>query len=70
MSVLRHLVIDLEGERRIHFGRPPDADEPGELSVETKWVHVRDALARWERGDRFRAIDVRWDEADLLGEDP
>jgi hypothetical protein len=64
------VVIDLEGERRIHFGRSPHVAEPGELSVETKFVHFRDALARWEKGDRFRAIDVRWDEADLLGEDP
>lgn len=53
--------LDLEGARRIHFGRPPGSSAPGELPLATKWTHVRDALARWEDGESFDAFDARWD---------
>ncbi len=60
------VVIDLEGARRIHFGRSPLADAPGELPLERKWAHVHEALIRWEAGEDFAAVDVRWDQADWL----
>lgn len=66
------VLIDLEGARRIHFGRAPDRDWPGELPVALKWTHVREALEGWSAGEDFAAVDVRWDEADRLnppGED-
>ncbi len=60
------VVLDLEGARRIHFGRPPQDDIPGELPVATKWAHVAEALERWENGGEFAAVDVRWDQPDWL----
>lgn len=58
--------IDLERTRRIHFGRAPGPDQPGELPVSVKWQHVAEGLARWEGGEDFDALDVRWDEAESL----
>lgn len=63
------VVIDLEGARRIHFGRPPGRAGTGELPVERKWAHVRDALERWESGGEFDAFDARWDVAKVLYDD-
>jgi len=60
------VVIDLEGARRVHFGRSPRVEAPGELPVATKWAHVREALVRWEDGAGFAAVDARWDEPDWL----
>lgn len=60
------VVIDLEGARRVHFGRPPAGGGAGELPVSNKWAHVSDGLARWEAGENFDALDVRWDEAKSL----
>lgn len=60
------VVMDLEGARRIHFGRSPLVDAPGELPLPNKWEHVREALLAWEAGEEFAAVDVRWDEADRL----
>jgi hypothetical protein len=60
--------IELEGRRTIHFGRPPDAGQPGELPTERKWEHVRRALAllRPENGARdWSLLDARWDHADI-----
>lgn len=63
------VVLDLEGARRIHFGRPPGGGGPGELPVERKWDHVREALERWEAGEDFDAFDARWDVAKTLYDD-
>lgn len=58
--------IDLERTRRIHFGRPPGPHQPGELPAALKWLHVAEGLARWEGGEDFDALDVRWDEPESL----
>lgn len=66
-------VIDLEGGRRVYFGRTPDCGEPGELPAVRKWA----ALARALRMLRPSAIDprdwslldVRWDVPDILWRD-
>lgn len=55
------VVIDLEGARRIHFGRPPGGGEPGERPLADKWASVDGALQRWAAGEDFDAFDARWD---------
>jgi len=58
-------VIDLEGRRRILFGRAPSHDgwgaAPGELPTDIKWSHVSSALSHWETDDDWSLFDVRWD---------
>lgn len=64
------VVLELEEGRRVLFGRPPDAGEPGELPVGRKWA----ALAKAARAlsptvaDRrdWSLLDVRWDVPDVL----
>lgn len=58
--------IDLEGARRIHFGRPPGGNHPGELPLEMKWASVAQGLERWGAGEPFDALDVRWDDYQTL----
>jgi len=60
--------ILFEGRRTVHFGRAPDAGQPGELPTAKKWEHVRRALdaLRAENGARdWSLVDVRWDVADV-----
>ena len=58
------VVIDLEGKRRILFGRPPGSGEPGELSVITKWQSILAGLAAPSGSEPpvWDLLDVRWDE--------
>jgi len=60
------VVIDLEGARRILFGRPPKPAHPGELTLAQKWAHVRAGLdlCREDHPARVRwdVLDVRFDE--------
>ncbi|MCP3917743.1 MAG: hypothetical protein GY711_19540 [bacterium] len=67
--------LDLEGARRILFGRPPGGDFPGELRERDKWENVSEGLARLAAGEAWEVFDVRWDvpdqarRDDSLGED-
>ena len=55
--------IDLEGGRRVFFGRPPVPVHSGELPVGVKWEHVRHALEEAEIGSsRWALVDVRFDD--------
>ncbi len=56
------VVIDLEGKRRILFGRPPGSGEPGELSVDSKWQSVLSALEGGAQAPVWHLLDVRWDQ--------
>ncbi len=56
------VVIDLEGKRRIVFGRPPGSGEPGELAVATKWQSVLSALEGGDQAPVWDLLDVRWDQ--------
>jgi hypothetical protein len=57
------VVIDLEGARRVLFGRAPRAAGPGELPAEMKWRALSSALRELRYGDRdWDRLDVRWDE--------
>jgi hypothetical protein len=62
------VLILLENERLIVFGRPPGSGQPGELPPERKWRAVSAALAELERdGDApfWDLADVRWDVPEL-----
>ncbi|MDF1836639.1 MAG: hypothetical protein P1V35_02120, partial [Planctomycetota bacterium] len=54
--------IDLEGKRRILFGRPPGGDFPGELPASTKWLAIARALNVEGGVPEWDVLDVRWDE--------
>lgn len=56
--------LDLEGARRILFGRPPGSGHPGELPERMKWASVSTGLARLAAGDTWDLLDVRWDDPD------
>ena len=59
--------IDLEGGRRVFFGRPPVPVHSGELPVGVKWEHVRHALEEAEVGSsRWALLDVRFDDMVML----
>ncbi len=60
--------LALEDERLVLFGRPPAADEPGELPTATKWDSVQRAVGLLAGGPEERAwdlADVRWDLPEL-----
>ena len=57
------VVLDLEGGRRVHFGRPPRPLFEGELPIGLKWAHLRRALADREPAEPWALLDVRFDEA-------
>ena len=57
------VVLALEDGRRVIFGRPPEPVLPGELSIGRKWRHVAEALKDRDRGEDWRLVDVRFDEA-------
>jgi hypothetical protein len=60
------VVLDLEGARRILFGRPPKPIHPGELPLARKWEHVRTGLEilREDHPEHrlWDVLDVRFDE--------
>jgi len=60
--------IDLDGKRRILFGRPPASGEPGELPVATKWRSILTALSP-EAEQEWDLLDVRWDTPVLHSRD-
>lgn len=55
--------LDLEGGRRVHFGRPPRPIFEGELPVGLKWGHLRRGLASEAEEEPWSILDVRFDEA-------
>ena len=57
------IVLELEYERRIVFGRSPSTDEPGELPVRHKWASVARGLEALRGGLDWVLLDVRWDDA-------
>ncbi|HUR28136.1 MAG TPA: hypothetical protein VM509_08110 [Planctomycetota bacterium] len=74
-------VIYLENSRRVLFGRAPSTREPGELPVETKWLHVANALLCLPAGPPlteggaptarpgdvdWELVEVRWDHPAML----
>jgi len=74
-------VILLEQSRRIHFGRAPSSPEPGELPVQTKWLHTANALLCLPGGPPlapgeppsmrpgdvdWELVEVRWDHPAML----
>jgi hypothetical protein len=58
------VLILLEGQRLIVYGRPPSSAAPGELPAAAKWRSVSAALeelALGGPGSFFDLVDVRWD---------
>lgn len=55
--------LDLEGGRRVHFGRPPRPIFEGELPVGLKWGHLCRGLAFGAEEEPWSILDVRFDEA-------
>jgi hypothetical protein len=60
------IVLDLEYERRIVFGRSPVAGEPGELPPQRKWDSVARGLRALQEGLDWVLLDVRWDDPTFL----
>ena len=56
------IVLDLEGRRRVLFGRAPGSGHLGELPAELKWDGVRLALDTQRAGAPWDLFDARWDE--------
>lgn len=63
------IVIDLEYERRIVFGRSPLAGEPGELPAANKWASVARGIDALRGGLDWSLLDVRWDEPNYVTHD-
>jgi hypothetical protein len=59
------VVLELEGGRRVWFGRSPYTAKSGELAVETKWEHVMGAMGYLDAGRDWTLVDVRWDRPDI-----
>lgn len=62
------VLLELEDQRCVLFGRSPADDEPGELPVDLKWDHVAAALDFVARGDPrsdWLVLDARWDRAEV-----
>ena len=74
-------VLLLEQSRRVHFGRAPSSPEPGELPVQTKWLHTANALLCLPGGPPlapgeppslrpgdvdWELVEVRWDHPAML----
>lgn len=55
------VVIDLEGRRRILFGRAPGEGIPGELPVELKWRNVLEGVEQLRLGEDWAILDARFD---------
>lgn len=58
-------VLELEGGRRVWFGRSPYRATAGELAVETKWAHLMAAIGYLDAGRDWTLVDVRWDRPDI-----
>lgn len=58
-------VLELEGGRRVWFGRSPYRATAGELAPEAKWAHVSKALGFLDAGRDWTVADVRWDRPDI-----
>ena len=67
------VVLHLEGNRSVLFGRVPSSDEPGELPAAKKWDALRRGLkalaATSSDGRDWELLDVRWDVPDVLWRD-
>ncbi len=67
------VVLQLEGSRRVYFGRAPGSNEPGELPEAKKWEALARALKalRATSADArdWSLLDVRWDVPDILWRD-
>lgn len=63
-------VLELEGGRRVWFGRSPFRATAGELPVEVKWGHVVKAFEELDAGRDWTVVDVRWDRADIAYVEP
>lgn len=62
-------VLLLEGGRRIHFGRSPTMDAPGELPVQLKCASIARVLRLAEDSANpidWELCDVRWDRPEVL----
>lgn len=57
--------LELEGARRVLFGRAPWAGAPGELPVRRKWRSVVAALDPEVEASGWDLLDVRWDRPEL-----
>ncbi|MFT4538444.1 MAG: hypothetical protein ACI841_004831 [Planctomycetota bacterium] len=57
--------IDLEGRRRIQFGRAARGDPAGELPVAMKWHSVARGIQELRAGGDWDLLDVRWDQPDV-----
>ena len=62
-TLLGGVFLDLEGGRRVHFGRPPRPLFEGELPVGLKWGHLRQGLSPKAETEPWSILDVRFDEA-------
>lgn len=60
------VTIDLEGRRRIQFGRPVRGEHAGELPVAMKWDAVARGLWELREGRDWDLLDVRWDRPDVF----
>ena len=62
------VVIDLEGRRRILFGRAPLPTDRvlGELPIHMKWDNVRAALRALDEGSDWVLFDARWDVPEAI----
>jgi hypothetical protein len=64
------VLIDLEGARRVWFGRAPWTDEPGELPAELKWESLKRAVLQLRNGEQdWDLLDVRWDQPEIRWRD-
>ena len=66
------VVIELEHQRTVLFGRPPWTDEPGELPCAMKWESLSRALhaLRASQPRDWSTLDVRWDVAAIQARAP
>lgn len=60
------VLLDLEGARRVRFGRAPWSGEPGELPASMKWKSLARAVHELRYGERdWDRLDVRWDRPEI-----
>jgi len=64
------VLLDLEGARRVWFGRAPWTDEPGELPARLKWEALTRAVLELRNGTQdWDLLDVRWDQPEIRWRD-
>ena len=54
--------LELEGGRRVNFGRSPYAGAAGEVPVATKWANLERAMDLLDTGKDWDLVDLRWDQ--------